>query len=696
MRITTSRLAIILLLILAVFPLPSRAVDVIAPQGIPSRPVMGPGINWKLDPAQIAGQYAAAQSQLEASLKGILGVPAGARNFDNTVKAFETANAVFDQQIQSLAFLGYVSPDKAVREAGLKVEADAGAYGVAVWARPGLYQAVKDYADKGETLTGEDGRLLTRMLREFKSSGHGLSPEDKDKLQKIQERLSVISTEFEGNINADNGGMDVKLEDLKGLPDDIIKRLQQNQTPDGKIRVTLKYPDYIPFMKYADNGELRRQLQLKYQNRAVEKNLPILSEALRLRDQSAKLLGYSSFPEKALEGRMAETPQKVWDFLNGLWPILRTQDQDLKDLLAEKRKDDPKAERVESWELSYYSDKLRKARFDLDSEEVKKYFPVDTVVAGTMRVYQRILGVTFTEVASPEAWHSDVRLFRINDGKDGREIGYFYLDIHPRQGKYSHAAAFTIIQGRELEQNGYLKPVSAMVANFPKGAPGQPALLPHSDVETFFHEFGHLMHQTLTKARYATFSGSSVARDFVEAPSQMLENFVWEREVLDEISGHYQDPSKKLPDALFQKMLAAKNFGNGIHYLTQLAFAMIDMLYHTAVPADTSRLFNQMMELVGLVPVNPGAHSEASFGHLMGGYAAGYYGYLWSEVFADDIFTRFKKEGLFSPAVGKAWREEVLEKGSSRPEMESLIAFLGRLPSSEAFFKRLRGAKPGA
>ncbi len=692
MRKQTTCLVLSFLLALSVFPLPVRSGDVVAPAVIPAQaPIGGPGINWKLGPNEIATNFASAQNQLETNLKSILSVPADQRTFANTIQAFETANAAFGEQAQSLVFLAYVSPDKAVQAAAQKVESEAGTYGVGLWARPELYQAMKEYADKKETLNVEDSRLLDGMMRGFKSSGHGLSPADKAKLQTMQERLSVLATEFEGNINTDNGFMDMKLEDLKGLPDDFIKRLEQ--TPDGKYRVTLKYPDYVPFMKYAENGELRRELQLKYNNRAVEKNDPLLSEALTLRDQTAKLLGYKSYPDMALEGRMAETPQKVWDFLNGLWPILRTQDQDLKDLLAIKRQTDPKAERVESWELSYYSDKLRKSRYALDSEEVKKYFPVDTVVAGTMRVYQRILGVKFTEVPSPEVWHQDVRLFRVNDGTDGHEIGYFYLDMHPRDGKYSHAAAFTIIQGRQLEDGKYNKPVSAMVANFPKGAPGQPALLPHSDVETFFHEFGHLMHQTLTTARYASQSGSSVAQDFVEAPSQMLENFVWQREVLDEISGYYLDTSKKLPDELFQKMLKARNFGNGIHYLGQLAYAMIDMLFHSAVPADTSRLFNQMMEIIGMVPVQPGSHSEASFGHLMGGYGAGYYSYLWSEVFADDIFTRFEKEGLFNPAVGMAWRKEVLEKGSSRPEMESLKAFLGREPSSAAFFRKL-GPQP--
>ena len=677
------------LLALPIYPLHAMEVGTIPSAGASApRGPFAPGVSFQVTPQQIASQLTAAQQGFNTSVTQLLALPPGARTFDNTVKALETASAKFSEQTQNLVFLAYVSPDKQVQEAALKVEIEAGKYGIALWGRPELYEAVKAYADKKETLEPKDARLLEGMMRGFKSSGHGLSVEDKAKLQTMQERLSELGSLYENNINQDKGFMDMTAEQLKGLPQDFVDGL--TKTPEGMFRVTLKYPDYLPFMKYSQDSAARQALQLKYNNRAVE-NLPLLSEALTLRHQTAKLLGYESYPDMALEGRMADKPQKVWDFLNRLWPILRVQgEKELGALLAVKKQDDPTAKRVESWDLSYYGNKLRQAKYDFDSEEVKKYFPVDKVIEGTMKVYQKVLGVTFTEVPNPDTWHKDARLFRVNDSASGEETGYFYLDLFPREGKYNHAAAFTIVQGRELPDGGYRKPVSAMVANFPKAAPGQPAFMPHADVETFFHEFGHLMHQTLTKARYASFAGSSTAQDFVEAPSQMLENFVWQREVLDMISGRPEDGAK-LPEELFQKMTAARHFNNGLHYLTQLAYAMIDMTYHTAVPVETSRIFNQLMEIVGLMPVQPGSHSEAAFGHLMGGYGSGYYGYLWSEVFADDIFTRFSKEGLFNPAVGLAWRHEVLERGSERPEMDSLKAFLGRAPSEDAFMHKMQG-----
>ncbi len=693
MKKSNLRLIVALLLSAALFaPLSLHSAVLGVPVSRGGQLPGGSGLNFKLSGPQVLDGYIQARAQMQASLQGILAVPADQRDFANTIKAFETASAVFGEQVNALVFLAYVSPDAEVQAAAQMVEEDAGKDNVALMSREDLYAAVTAAAAKNEALIGEDAKLRDSTMRAFKSSGLELPAPKREQLRQMQERLSALQTKFSGNVNAFRDGMNLSLEDLAGLPQDYIAGLPR--TEDGKYRVTLSYPDYLPFMKYAESGALRQQLQLKYNNRAVEKNLPILAEALKLRGESAKLLGYESYPAMAIEGRMAENPGKVWAFLNKLWPILRGQgDSDLKALLEVKRQKEPSAQRVESWETSYLGDKLRKQRYDLDSEEVKKYFPVDRVVEGTMKVYQRVLGVDFKELP-PDAWHKDVRLFEIADKASGRRIGHFYLDLFPREGKYGHAAAFTIVQGRELEGGDYRETVSAMVANFPKASGDAPALLPHSDVETFFHEFGHLMHQTLTKARYASFAGSSVAMDFVEAPSQMLENFVWQKEVLDEISGHYQDPSRKLPDALFQKMLAAKNFNNGLHYLGQLAYAMIDMVFHTAVPAETSTIFNQMMEIIGLVPVQPGSHSEASFGHLMGGYGAGYYSYLWSEVFADDIFSRFAKEGVFNPEVGMAWRKEVLEKGSSRPEMESLKAFLGREPSEEAFLKKMRGETP--
>jgi thimet oligopeptidase len=632
--------------------------------------------------------YLSAQSRLDADLASIAALPAESRTFDNTIKALEQATARFDEKARPLAFLANVSPREDVRTAARLIEEDWTQHYAKMMSRRDLFAAVQAYVAKGEALSPVDQRLLELLQSGFQDAGLHLKDAERMRLLDMRKRLATLESAFQENIEADNDGLQLTGEELKGLPQDYVDRLER--TEDGKYVVTLDYPDYHPFMQQAENGDARRRLELKFNNRAA-KNTPLLEEALSLRDQSAKLLGHPTYAHMALDGnRTAGEPARVWEFLHEVWSGLRSKaDAELADLLAVKRRDDPAASRIESWEKDYYSRKLKKERFDFDPEEVKQYLPMDQVVDGTMRVYERLLGVRFTEIPEPGAWHEDVKLFEIRDAGDGRRIGHFYLDLHPREGKYSHAAVMDVIKGRVLEDGSYREPVAAMVANFTPAGPDRPSLLEHDEVETFFHEFGHVMHETLTKAPYASISGFSVAEDFAEAPSQMLENFVWEREVLDLISGHWQDPSRKLPAELFEKMVAARGFNRGLTYARQTAFAMIDMLYHMAAPVNATVLFNQLMPIIGIVQFPAESHFEASFGHLMPEYAAGYYGYMWSERHSDDMFTRFKKEGLLDPAVGRAYRREILETGSARDEEESVKAFLGREPSSAAFMAKL-------
>jgi Zn-dependent oligopeptidase len=310
-----------------------------------------------------------------------------------------------------------------------------------------------------------------------------------------------------------------------------------------------------------------------------------------------------------------------------------------------------------------------------------------------LAVYQKLLGLKFRKIENAALWHPDVKLYEITDDAGGEPIAYFYMDLFPRDGKYKHAAAFSLLTGRALPEGRYQKPVSAMVANFNKPTQNAPSLLTHDEVETFFHEFGHIMHQTLTKARYARFAGSATARDFVEAPSQMLENWVWDADIVGSLSGHYQDRSKKLPKELLDKMLAAKNVNSGLVHLRQLLFGSVDQNYHGVPPSDTTVVYSRLAKDVAMIPTSPGTHPEASFGHLMG-YDAGYYGYLWSKVYAEDMFSKFKAEGVLNPVLGRRYRVEILERGSSRDEMESLKAFLGREPDEDAFLESI-GLKPG-
>jgi len=647
----------------------------------------GPVLSYPTTYRGMAAAYKAAEKSYLTAIEKVMAVPAGQRDFANTVKPLAEADARFSEATTGASFMTDVSPDSKVRRMADAIDRHNSRLGIQLADRQDIYQAYKDVAAKGESLTGEDKKLLEETLLGYGRAGMGLPQAQRDRLNDIRKRLSDLSQAFEKNLREVNDTLEVDPARLTGLPASYVEGLER--TPDGKVKVGLDYPSYGPFMDLAQDSDLRRQLYMKYSNRAADQNMPILSEVLSLRQELAGLLGYKSYAAYAIEDRMAKTPERVEAFLTRLKDLLQgpAQTEEAR-MLAEKRADDPSAQSIPAWDRAFYAVKLQKRLYDLDDEEVRQYFPVDTVVEGTMKVYQNLLGVRFTEKPA-QGWSPDVRLFEIADAATGKRIGHFFLDLYPRPGKYNHMAAFSLIQGRELPDGSYRQPVSAMVGNFTKATPSQPSLLLHSEVETFFHEFGHLMHQTLTQARYTSFSGSNVAQDFVEAPSQMLENFVWQPSVLAQLSGHWQDPSRKLPPELLAKMLAARNFNRAKGELTQVAYSTLDLAYNTLTGVvDPMAVMERLWAGLGLPAPVPGTHFPATFGHLMG-YAAGYYGYLWSRVYAQDIFSRFEKEGIDNPAVGMSYRKEILQTGSSRDEAESLKAFLGREPDEEAFLRYL-------
>ena len=682
------RLPLFLALLLALSPVAPVAAQVVgqSASAVPGGAPSVPALRFDLSRQEMRQVYRDASAALDGELARIVAAPVPQATFAGTVLAQEKAVGDYVRAMIPVVFNAHVSPDKGVRMTAQAIEKVMNRRFVELGQRRDIYERVEAAAAKGEKLDAADQKLLDKTLRDYRDSGLGLDDDKRERLKAIQRKLNDLSARFEININESKDWLEVDEDGLDGLPADYKAGLER--TAEGRYKVGLDYPSYVPFMRYAKNGELRRALNQKYENRAVPENLPILREGLELRRELAVILGHEDYPTMALKDRMAKTPQRVADFLSRLTEKVRERAKaELSAVLEVKRRDDPSATELGDHERGFYSRILREEKFSYDAEEVRQYFPVDRVVSGVMSVYQRILGVTFREVKGASVWHPDVRLFEIADTKTGGVIGHFYLDLYPREGKYTHAAAFPLLMGRAVP-GGYDKTAAAMVANFPKATPGKPALLPHAEVETFFHEFGHLMHQTLTKARHMSFSGTSVALDFVEAPSQMLENFAWEREVLDEISGRW-DTGERLPDELYKKMTAARRFNEGVMTLQQIAMAAADMALHALVPAEPSAEFNRVVAEITGMPQAPGGNPAASFGHLMGGYGAGYYSYLWSLVFAEDIYSAFKAEGPLNPAVGARYRRDILETGSERSEEESLKAFLGREPSEDAFMRTL-------
>lgn len=629
----------------------------------------------------------------------IVRVPDGERTYWNTLYRLEDVADLLLQAQGRYGFMFHVAEDPAVRAAAQQLREALEKYSNELGFREDLYRAISAYAatPEAQALTGERARLLERVLRDYRRNGFGLPPEQRARVKALKDRLVELQIAFERNIEEYEDCILVPREALAGLPESYIQRLRTEERDGRRLyRVSLDYPEFYPFMDAAESEDLRRELLVKFYRKGGRENVAILEEAIAVRDELARLLGYQSWAAYMLEVRMARTPEAVQRFLEDLRarmaPRLR---QDLEELTEAKRAHTGRPDAtLELWDWRFYHHRIRKERYAVDEFEVAKYFPLDAVLEGLFFVYQTLFGVRFEPVEPANAWHPDVRLFRVVDAKDGRERAYFYMDLFPRSGKYSHAAAFTLRGGRRLTDGSYQQPVSAIVANFTKPTPTEPSLLRHSEVETLFHEFGHILHQTLTQAECPRFAGTRTERDFVEAPSQMLEHWVWLPEVLGRFARHVET-GEPLPEALLQALVAARRLHIGVLTCRQIFFATLDLAYHgPGAPKDTTAIARALHPITGF-PMPEGTYWQAGFGHLFG-YDAGYYGYLWSEVYADDMFTRFEEAGPLNPEIGLEFRRTVLEPGGARDGAELVRAFLGREPDLGAFLrhKGIEGAAP--
>ena len=648
--------------------------------------------DFTLDAPRLDTLFQTASQELVRTLDGIAAIPTGQRTFQNSVLAIDNAYAKCSEAMAPVHFLGAVSPDENIRGAADSIRARFSDLMVDQSMREDLYRAVRSYADQGEALQGEDARLLAMMLRDYRKSGMELPAIERSRYMAIEKRLSELAQAFDKNLREWDDGLAVRPEELGGVPKAVVDGLEK--LPDGRLRVSVEPTVYSQVMRKADSARLRMRLYYRREKTAAKANLPIMQEALKLRHESARLLGYKNYAEKALDGRMAKAPKRVWDLLLRLKKLLRpSADAESAEVLARKRQEVPGAAKLQPWDMGYYGSKLSEEALGFDPEEVRAYFPVEKIVPETLRIYEELLGLRFVKLDVP-VWDADVQAYEIHDAKTGERIGRFYLDLFPRKGKRGGAAAYSLIQYRELSDGTFREPVSAVVANFTRPAPGQPALLRHGEVKTLFHELGHVMHQTLSTTKRWSFSGSSTAQDFVETPSQMMENFIWQPQVIQRLSGHYQDPSKTLPQALMDKLLAARNYHSASETLGQAAMAAMDLAYHSAVPKDILAVYRKVMESFTGESVDRASTFPLRFSHIIRGYAAGYYSYLWSRVFAQDVFSAFAAAGVMSPAVGARYRRAILERGSSVDEDILLRDFLGRDPDEKAFLRWL-GIDPG-
>ena len=623
-------------------------------------------------------------------------VASSPRTWTDTIAPLEEAGALVGVAYGRSAFMARVHPDREVRDVAAGVEETLTKWATDLVFRDDLYAAVKEYSEsrEAETLTGTRARLIAHWIRDFRRAGHELSASAREELQRLQIRLIELQVEYSKNLDEWEDCIEVTQEDLSGLPDEYVNGLAPGSEP-GKLKVGMDYPVYIPFIEQADKRDLRKALQFKFWNRAAQQNNPLLAEAVSLRSRMAALFGKPTWAHHALELKMAKTPEAVADFYDSVVPQLsKKRDEDIA-VMTEMLCADPAATgedmggtTLRSWDSSYYTTQLRKQDYGIDQNEVAAYFPLEGVVDGMFEITGEVFGLEYKRIDDAKAWHHDVYLYEIHNRGQDDPIAYFYADLFPREGKFGHAAAFPLVTGHRLDDGSYRKPVAAIVANFTKPTNRAPSLLKHDEALTLFHEFGHILHFCLTTVDLVRFAGFDTEWDFVEAPSQIMEHWMWQPEVLQRFARHHES-GEVIPDDLVSRLVAARDLNVGLTTMRQIFLGQFDMNLHGATgPIDVDSAYRDAYGLTGF-DFYEDTHFGASFGHLMGGYDAGYYGYLWSKVYGDDMFSVFVEEGILSPEAGRRYREEVLSRGYSRDAIDHLRAFLGREPSTDAFLRDL-------
>ena len=565
-----------------------------------------------------------------------------------------------------------------------------------------LFRAYEKLAETASNLKPAQRKVLDNALRDFRLSGIDLPAEKKARYKAISQQLSQLTSKFSENLLDVTNAWSRHVEDqalLSGLPDSALELAAQTAAQRGLEGwlLTLDYPSYGPVMTYADNRELRLELYRAYNTRASDQgphdrqydNTALMDEILALRHELAALLGFANYAERSLATKMAGSTGQVMDFLEDLARRSHAQGErelaEVRDFAAAQGHAD-----LQPWDVGYYAEKLRQQRYAISQEEVRPYFPETRVVPGMFEVMSRLFAVSFHEVDGVETWHADVKFYEIRDPA-GQAVGQFYFDLYARQNKRGGAWMDTC-QSRMVTSRRQQVPVAYMTCNFTPPVGGKPALLTHNEVETLFHEFGHGLHHMLTRIDYPAVAGiNGVAWDAVELPSQFMENFCWEREALDLFSGHYES-GEAIPEEMHARMRAAKNFQSAMMMLRQLEFSLFDFRIHLEYePEQGARIYeilNVVRAQVALMPAPDWNRFPNGFSHIFaGGYAAGYYSYKWAEVLSADAFSLFEERGVFDPATGQAFLDNVLAMGGSREAADLFRAFRGRDPEIDALLR---------
>ncbi len=610
--------------------------------------------------------------ELADRFRQLSGVPA-----TEVLEAWNAVHVELGNVFSAASLFANVHPDEAVRTQAEEAEQEAHRLLTDLSLDRGMYDVLAGVDPAA--LDREARRMLEKSLLDFRRSGVDRDDETRERLRRLSERQTEVGQRFSKNIRDGVRRVRVEPARLAGLPDDF--RSAHGAGEDGLVELTTEYPDYVPVMTFAEDRELRREMLSAFLNRAWPDNDEVLHELLEIRRETATVLGYPDWPSYDAEVKMIGTGPAIGDFVDRITALAAAPaERDVAVLLDRLQQDHPDATAVDGVDKAFYSEVVRRERFDVDAQEVRRYFDFAKVRRGLLEVTGRLFGLEYAEVPDAQPWHEDVAAYDVLGDPDGdgdpRRLGRIYLDLHPRAGKYSHAAQFDLVAG-VAGVAGQQLPEGVLVCNFPTG------LMEHDDVVTLFHEFGHLLHHVLGgRQRWARFSGVATEWDFVEAPSQMLEEWAWDHAVLATFATDEEgDP---MPAGLVRRMRTADEFGKGFQARTQMFYAAVSYRFHRDVPADLTGVVRELQAEYDVFGHVPGTHFHASFGHL-NGYASGYYTYMWSLVIAKDLFSAFDQQDLFAPEVAQRYRDRVLARGGSADAAELVEDFLGRPYAFDAF-----------
>ncbi|MEO7104082.1 MAG: M3 family metallopeptidase [Gemmatimonadaceae bacterium] len=627
----------------------------------------------------------AAIHRVRSELHAVDSVQAEKRTFANTVGRAEHATMSLLDSAAAYANLYLVSPDAEVRQASQICSQQLAKFSVDVGADSKMYDDAVALSKPGVLNDPAQRKVAELYAEQGRHAGAGLDSATRERVKGLFNRLNDLQREYAVALAADSTTITITAAESKGIAPQLLANLKQ--APNGGYVVPVNEATSGPFMQTDASSAARARFQAANLRRGGADNVKRLESALAIRDTLAHLFGFPNWAAYQLDTHMVKDPTRVIAFLNQIDSELYSKTKtELANLAAVKRADGDNTALLSS-DISYYNAMLRRTRYKVDNEEIRQYFPVDHVISGVFGIYEHLLGVKFDEITPADAWAPGVREFAVSDAATKKPLGWIFLDLFPRPNKYDHFATFPMRPAVHWADGTFDMPVSAIVGNWPTAAPGKPALLSHQDVITFFHEFGHLMDATIVDVPFPTLVG--LRQDFVEAPSQMLENWMWQPSVLARVSSNVTT-GKPLPPDLIERMIALRQLGAGYSNSAQAFYAMFDMRLHTATgPIDTKVTWDSLQARMMPGVTFTGAYPAASFGHLMGGYDAGYYGYLWSKAYAQDLFTRFEKDGVMSASAGMAYRHDILEPGGLREPDALLQSFLGRPLNYDAFYRDL-------